>query len=74
MISVTRMTASTIVVNTFLIERSMKTVESKPTSTLVALRQGLVHARQHGIDGIGHIQRLATACLTMPMEMDVAPA
>jgi hypothetical protein len=66
--------ASRIVVNTFLIERSMKTVESKPTSIEVPSGIDALIAGSTRLTAFATSRGLATACLTMPIEMAVWPS
>ena len=66
--------ASMIVVNTFLIERSMNTVESKPTSIEVPSGIDSLIAGSTRLTAIATSSGLATACFTMPIEIAVWPS
>ena len=74
MITSTRKTASAMVVNTFEIERSMKTVESKPIAADTPAGNSASRRGKISLTARATSSGLATACLTMPMESAVSPS
>ena len=74
MINVTNTTASTMVMNTLLMERSMNTVESNPISTLVPSGNDSLMRGSTALIALATSNGLATACLMMPIEIAVSPS